>query len=116
MGTTVLVVDDHPGFRACARRLLEGQGYRVIGEAQDGASALSSARALRPQLALVDVHLPDTDGFEVATRLAALESPPAIVLISSHDRAELDDLVTDNPARGFLPKDELSREAIEALL
>jgi DNA-binding NarL/FixJ family response regulator len=116
MGTRVLVVDDHPGFRECARRLLEEQGYRVVGEAGDGASALARARELRPQLALVDVHLPDGDGFEVAARLAALEGAPAIVLISSHDRSELEPLVPSSTALGFVPKDELSREAIEALL
>ena len=116
METTVLVVDDHSGFRACARRLLEGQGYRVVGEAADGAAALACARDLHPQLALVDVHLPDSDGFEVATRLAALDEAPAIVLISSHDRTELESLLAGSAARGFLPKDELSRETIEALL
>jgi DNA-binding NarL/FixJ family response regulator len=114
--TTVLIVDDHSGFRGCARRLLEREGYRVVGEAADGESAISAARALRPHLALVDVYLPDIDGFEVASRLAALEGAPAIVLISSRDRAELGRLVPDSQARGFVPKDELSRAAIEELL
>lgn len=116
METTVLVVDDHAGLRACARRLLEGQGLRVVGEAADCASALARARELRPRLALVDVFLPDGDGFEVAARLAALEDAPAVVLISSHDRTEFDALVPGSAARGFVPKDELSREAIEALI
>jgi len=116
MGITVLVVDDHSGFRACARRLLEREGFDVVGEATDGASALTCAEELHPQLALVDVYLPDIDGFEVATRLAALDGGPAIVLTSSRDRAELDPLVPASAARGFVPKDELSREAIEELL
>ena len=116
MGTTVLVVDDHSGFRACARRLLEGEGYQVVGEAADGASALTCAGELRPQLVLLDVYLPDIDGFEVASRLAALDRPPAVVLTSSHDRSELEPLVPGSGARGFLPKDELSREAIDELL
>jgi DNA-binding NarL/FixJ family response regulator len=115
MGTTVLVVDDHSGFRACARRLLEAQGYRVVGEAADGASAVARARELNPQLALVDVYLPDIDGFEVAARLASLEEVPAVVLISSHDPSELKPL-RGSGARGFIPKERLSREAIEALL
>jgi DNA-binding NarL/FixJ family response regulator len=114
--TTVIVVDDHSGFRACARRLLEREGYRVVGEAADGVSAVACARELRPQVALVDVYLPDIDGFEVATRLAELDGAPAVVLISSRDRAELDPLVPGSAARGFVPKDELSREAIEELL
>ncbi len=116
MGKTVLVVDDHPGFRACARRLLEGQGYRVVAEAADAAAALARARELRPQLALVDVYLPDTDGFELASRMASLEYAPAVVLTSSHDRSELDPLVPGSDARGFVPKEELCTEAIEALL
>jgi DNA-binding NarL/FixJ family response regulator len=116
MPMTVLVVDDHAGFRAVARRLLESEGYRVVGEAADGASALSWARDTRPELALVDVHLPDWDGFEVAARLAALDDPPAVVLTSSHDRSEFDWLVPASPARGFVPKDQLSAEAIQELL
>lgn len=116
MERTILVVDDHSGFRACARRLLEGEGYRVVGEAADGACALTRARELRPQLALVDVYLPDTDGFEVAARLVALDDPPVVILTSSHDRAELEPLVPGCGARGFVPKDELSGDAIEELL
>ena len=114
--TTVLIVDDHPGFRRCARRLLEREGYEVVAEAPDGESAVASAREHKPQLALVDVYLPDIDGFEVAARLAGLDGPPAVVLISSRDRAEVDPLVPRSQVRGFVPKDELSREAIEELL
>jgi DNA-binding NarL/FixJ family response regulator len=116
MGMSVLVVDDHAGFRHCARLLLEGEGFRVIGEAADAASAVARARELRPELAVVDVYLPDGDGFEVAARLAAMDEPPMVVLVSSRDRTELDPLVLSSTARGFVPKDELSREAIEALL
>jgi DNA-binding NarL/FixJ family response regulator len=114
--TTVLVVDDHSGFRASARRLLEAQGYRVVGEAGDAPAALTHARELRPQLALVDVYMPGVDGFEVAACLAALDDAPDVILISSHDRADLEALTESSVARGFVPKDELSREAIEELL
>ena len=116
MGTTVLVVDDHPGFRSCARRMLEREGYDVVAEAEDGLSAVALAGELQPQLALVDVYLPDIDGFEVASRLAELDGAPAVVLISSRDRAELDPLVPASAARGFVPKDELSKEALEELI
>jgi len=116
MGISVLVVDDHAGFRSCARRLLQAQGFDVVGEAADCPSAVACARELGPELALVDVYLPGADGFEVSARLAALEKPPAIVLISSHDPAELEAMIPPSGARGFIPKELLSRETIEALL
>jgi DNA-binding NarL/FixJ family response regulator len=116
MGASVLIVDDHSWFRAQARRLLESEGYRVVGEAGDLASAIEAARALEPELALVDVYLPDGDGFEVASRLAALDASPAVVLTSSHDGAELAGCVAGSGARGFLQKTELSRGAIEEVL
>ncbi|HEY1356909.1 MAG TPA: response regulator transcription factor [Thermoleophilaceae bacterium] len=116
METTVLVVDDHPGFRRCARRLLEAHGYQVVGEAADGATALREAHELRPRLALVDVYLPDFSGFEVAERLVAIDPAMAVVLISSHDPAELKPVGAATGARGFIPKELLSREAIEEFL
>lgn len=116
METSVLIVDDHAGFRSKARRLLESEGYRVVGEAGDTASAVEAAQALTPEVALVDVYLPDGDGFELASRLSALADPPAIVLTSSHDVAELAPCVADSVARGFVAKAELSRAAIESLL
>jgi DNA-binding NarL/FixJ family response regulator len=116
MGASVLIVDDHSWFRAQARRMLESEGYRVVGEAGDVASAIEAARALKPELALVDVYLPDGDGFQVASRLRALDASPAVVLTSSHDGAELADYVEGSGARGFVQKTELSREAIEELL
>ena len=115
MGASVLIVDDHAGFRAHARRLLECEGYRVIGEAADCASALDAALELGPEIALVDVHLPDADGFELTTRLAALADPPAVVLTSSRDGAEIERCVSDCGALGFVPKAELSGDAIEEL-
>lgn len=116
MGETVLIVDDHAGFRSRARRLLECEGYQVVGEAEDCASALRAARAVRPAVALVDVHLPDASGFELTAQLVALDPPPAVVLTSSRDAADLDGLVLQSEARGFVPKAELSRESIEELL
>jgi DNA-binding NarL/FixJ family response regulator len=113
MAITVLVVDDHAGFRASARKLLESEGYRVVGEAEDGKSALALAGELKPEIALVDVYLPDTDGFEVASRLAELEDAPAVILISSHGKRELEPLVAGSGARGFVSKAELSRDALE---
>jgi DNA-binding NarL/FixJ family response regulator len=114
--SSVLVVDDHAGFRASARRMLESEGYRVIGEAVDGESALSLVGELHPELVLLDVYLPGIDGFEVASRLAELDDPPAVVLVSSRERTDVEPFVPGSGARGFLPKDELSREALERLV
>jgi DNA-binding NarL/FixJ family response regulator len=116
VGASVLIVDDHAGFRAHARRLLEFEGYRVVGEAADSASALEAARALEPELAVVDVHLPDANGFELTAWLGTLPDPPAVVLTSSRDGAGLEPCVAECGARGFVPKSELSRNAIEERL
>ncbi|MGH2980707.1 MAG: response regulator [Solirubrobacterales bacterium] len=116
MGARTLIVDDDSGCRELARRLLDSEGYRVVAEAADCASALRAARELAPELALVDVYLPDGDGFDLATQLTALEDPPAVVLMSSRDGADFEALVPKTGARGFVPKAELSVEAIEELL
>jgi len=116
MATTVLIVDDHPSFRASARLLLECEGFEVVGEAEDGLSAVRAAKALAPNLVLLDVQLPDIDGFEVAARLVANGSAPAIVLTSSRDVEDLGPLADSAAVRGFVPKSELSGAALEALL
>jgi DNA-binding NarL/FixJ family response regulator len=116
MPTTILIVDDHPSFRASARRVLEDAGYDVVGEAIDGRSALLAARALRPAVVLLDVQLPDFDGFEVARRLSRDERPPAIVMTSSRDGSDFGGMVAGVGARGFLPKSELSGPALAELL
>jgi DNA-binding NarL/FixJ family response regulator len=116
MAATVLIVDDHPSFRTSARRVLEDAGYEVIGEAEDGRAGLERALALRPDLVLLDVQLPDLDGFEVAARLAAAPGAPAIVLTSSRDGNDLAESIARSGAHGFIPKAELSGPALEALL
>jgi len=114
---TVLIVDDHPSFRASARRMLEADGYEVVGEAENGAAALAAAERLRPQVVLLDVRLPDIDGIEVARRLTDADGyVPQIVLISSHDAADLGEAIDASAARGFIPKSELSAEAIASLI
>ena len=99
---TVLVVDDHPGFRSRARLLLEADGYEVVGEAADGEAAVAEARRLEPDLVLLDVQLPDLDGFEVAARLTGAEAPPAVVLTSSRDWSDSPELLARSGASGFL--------------
>jgi CheY-like chemotaxis protein len=113
---TILVVDDHPTFRATARALLEAEGFVVIGEAEDGESALEAMERLRPEIVLLDVQLPGIDGFEVAARAAALEAVPQIVLTSSRDASDFGSLIEESGARGFVAKDELSGAAMAALI
>lgn len=113
---TVLIVDDHPSFRASARALLEAEGFVVVGEAENGVEALRVAKEVRPDVVLLDVQLPDFDGFEVASRLTRNGSGPLVVLTSSRDGSDFGHLVPDSGARGFVPKAELSGEALTALI
>jgi DNA-binding NarL/FixJ family response regulator len=114
--TTVLIVDDQPRFRATARRWLARGGFDIVGEAADGADALQAAARLRPDVVLLDVRLPDTDGFEIAARLALSGDSPTVVLTSSREAADFGELVARSGARGFIPKAELSGPALAALL
>jgi DNA-binding NarL/FixJ family response regulator len=116
MAITVLIVDDHPSFRASARMLLEAEGFEVVGEAPDGLTAIKAVHELQPQMVLLDVQLPDIDGFEVAARITANGSAPAVVLTSSRDVGDLGPLGDSAQVRGFIPKSELSGAALEALL
>jgi DNA-binding NarL/FixJ family response regulator len=117
MTHTVLIVDDHPSFRASARALLEAEGFVVIGEAEDGAAALEAVDALRPDIVVLDIQLPDMSGFDVC---AALERrggpPPDIILVSSRDVSDYGDLIASSCACGFVPKGDLSGDLVVALL
>jgi DNA-binding NarL/FixJ family response regulator len=114
--TTVLIVDDHPSFRRTARALLESEGFEVVGEAADGASAIEVATSLRPDVVLLDVHLPDIDGFAVAAALTKNGRQAAVVMTSSRDAGDYGSLVTQSGARGFIAKADLSGASILALL
>jgi DNA-binding NarL/FixJ family response regulator len=113
---SVLIVDDHASFRSAARLLLEGAGFEVVGESEDAAGAVEAAMRLHPAIVLLDVGLPDGDGFEVAERLAGGDDPPAVILISSREVAWYRRRLADSPARGFIAKGELSVGAVEALV
>jgi two-component system, NarL family, nitrate/nitrite response regulator NarL len=116
MSRRVLIVDDNSAFRAVARRLLERGGFVVVAEAENGNEAVHEAESHRPDLALVDVQLPDFDGFEVAERLCRLDSSLQVILTSSLDGSDFGSLVAASRALGFVPKGELAVSAIEALL
>lgn len=113
--TTIVIVDDHAPFRAQARALLEADGFVVVGEAEDGLSGLRATRLLRPDLVLLDIGLPDLDGFEVARELALEGPPPRVVLTSSRDAGAYGRRLAATSALGFIAKDELSGPAIRAL-
>jgi CheY-like chemotaxis protein len=112
----VLIVDDNARFRVRARRLLEASGYTVVAEAPDGAAALEAAGRLRPDVVLLDLVLPDMSGLSVAERLTAGPDPPAVVLTSTHDAADFGERIARCGALGFVPKGELSAEALSGLL
>ncbi|MFL5826121.1 MAG: response regulator [Thermoleophilaceae bacterium] len=116
MGTCVLVIDDDPVFRGLAKRMLRNVGLAICGEASTAEAGMSSAMALQPDAALVDVGLPDGDGVELAHRIAALPWRPRVVLTSCDRDA------TDRGPRAkrnglaFVPKDELPDAPLERLL
>jgi DNA-binding NarL/FixJ family response regulator len=115
VATTIVIVDDDPRFRGIARRLLESEGFEVIGEASNGRGALEVTRELEPEILLLDVQLPDIDGIEVATTLSAEGHRPAIVLTSTRDESDFGPQVEQSGARGFVPKGEISAERITSL-
>ena len=116
MPTTVVIIDDHPSFRASARAILEAEGFEVVGEAADGSSGIAAARMLAPDVILLDVQLPDMDGFAVCRELGLNGGPPAVVLVSSRDASDYGELIEQSGARGFIPKSKLSAAAFTALL
>jgi CheY-like chemotaxis protein len=116
MSVAVLIVDDNARFRERARRRLEADGYTIVAEATDGASALEAARRHRPDVVLLDVGLPDVSGLSVAERLVGEPEPPAVVLTSTHHESDFGDGVARSGAVGFVPKAHLSGETLAAVL
>jgi DNA-binding NarL/FixJ family response regulator len=114
---TVLVVDDHAEFRSIARDVLEAAGFHVVGEAADGAAAVEGAKRLHPGLVLLDVVLPDMDGFAVVDRLVReIDDAPDVVLVSSRSASSYRRRLATTPARGFISKSDLTGPAVRLLL
>jgi DNA-binding NarL/FixJ family response regulator len=116
MTHTVLIVDDHDGFRAGARELLQAEGFEVLGEAIDGDSAVEAVRRLHPQVVVLDIQLPGVDGFGVAERIAVEADPPTVILISSRAEHTYRRRLATSSARGFIPKSELTGDCLASLL
>lgn len=113
MGVTVLIVDDHATFRRLARRLLERCGFSVVGEAADGASALAAVRELSPDVVLLDVLLPDTNGFAVADAIGAGRQQPVVLLTSTRSASDFGVAVA---GRRFIAKSDLTPAGIKTAL
>jgi DNA-binding NarL/FixJ family response regulator len=118
MAFGVLIVDDNQLFLEAARALLEREGLRVVGVAATSAEALQGAEELRPEVILVDITLGDESGFDLARRLAGQwpGGGPTVILISTHSGADFADLIAESPAAGFVPKPELSADAIRRIV
>jgi DNA-binding NarL/FixJ family response regulator len=113
---TIVIVDDHDTFRAAARQLLDGAGFLVVGEAVDADSAVEAVARLHPDVLLLDVVLPDRDGFAVIEALQQLGTLPQTVLVSSRHASTFRGRLAASAARGFVSKSDLTRDAVEALL
>ncbi|MFN8168355.1 MAG: response regulator [Candidatus Nanopelagicales bacterium] len=109
----LVIVDDHESFRSWASEVLAHEGFEVLGLAIDARSAVDLVRRLRPDVVLLDIALPDGDGFDVAEVIAAHAT---VVLTSSRSAADYGRRVHDSAAIGFLPKADLSGEALSGVL
>lgn len=116
MRRTVLIVDDHEAFRDSAAALLEQEGFDVLGQAADGPQAVAAVERLKPEVVLLDIQLPELDGFAVAERLATLPEAPLVVLISSREASAYGHRLREAPARGFITKRALSGRVLAALV
>lgn len=116
MQRSVLIVDDHDGFRSRAARALEADGFQVVGQAADLASGLAESARLQPDVVLLDIHLPDGCGVESAPTFAQGAPGASVILISTYDAQDLGHVIGQPGIVGFLPKAELSGAALEALL
>lgn len=113
---TLLIVDDHDSYRSFLTTMLEGQALTVCGSAEDGETALDAVEELQPDLVLLDIQLPGIDGFAVANRIAKKAKPPAVILTSTRDAEDFGHRLDAAPVLGFVPKHEMSVEALLQLL
>jgi len=105
----VLLVDDSPPFRSVARELLGRRGYVVASEVDCAAAAMEAAALIAPDAGLIDVHLPDQNGFELAARLTHAHPALAVLLMSADYDDNFYALAEVSGARGFVPKCQLAQ-------
>ena len=115
MACTLVIVDDHADFRTTAVTLMEEAGFEVIAVCDDARSAVSAIVTLRPDVVLLDIHLPDGDGFDVIRQLDAAAVDTAVVLISTREAQDFGPRLGECGAAGFITKSDLSGGAIKAL-
>jgi DNA-binding NarL/FixJ family response regulator len=113
-----VIVDDCPEVLSAASELLEGEGIAIVGVAETGGDAIRLVQERHPDVTLVDIDLGPESGFDLARRLARTRDgvAPRTILISTHDEADFADLIAASPAIGFLPKSDLSAQAIRRLV
>jgi DNA-binding NarL/FixJ family response regulator len=111
-----LIVDDNGSFISAARAFLEQDGLSIVGVAATTAEALRRAETLRPDVILVDIFLGDESGLGLVARLHKTAGAPAVILISTHAETDVSELVAESGADGFLPKAELSADAVRSLV
>jgi DNA-binding NarL/FixJ family response regulator len=116
MPVRCLLVDDNAAFLETARLLLEREGLTVVGVASNVAGGLRQARALRPDVILVDIGLGDESGFTLARLLAREDRRAGVILISAGAERDYSELIAESPAAGFLAKSELSVRGIGRIL
>jgi CheY-like chemotaxis protein len=113
---SILVVDDDPDFRRLATQVLTGWGHTVLAEAGGVADALAEAARTRPDVAIVDIGLPDGDGFDLTIRLRSMPWPPQVVLVSSDGSAANAATARRVGARGFVAKVDLLEDRLRRLV
>jgi two-component system response regulator EvgA len=112
----IVIVDDDAAFLETVRLLLESDGFEVVAEALNGVDGVAASAEHRPDLVLVDVNLPDIDGFEVVERIAGEADAPPAVLTSIRSEGDFGNLIDQSSARGFLSKTDISGDALRRML